>query len=54
MIDNKVKQSICEKAKELEPILSDFYGKIILNYQDGKFSVANVEQSIKNTLKERI
>lgn len=54
MIDEQIKYAICEKAKELEYTLSGFYGKIVLNYSDGKFINANVEQSIKDNSKKEI
>jgi len=53
MIDEKIKQVICSKARELQKEVPGFFGKIVLNYSDGKFVIANVEQSIKDNLNER-
>ena len=53
MIDSNLKSAICLKAKELEKDLNGFFGKITLNYAEGKFVIANVEQSIKDNLNER-
>ena len=53
MIDNDVKKAICRKGRELQTDLPGFFGKIVLNYSNGLFVVANVEQSIKENLKER-
>lgn len=53
MINETVKNLICNKGREIEKDLVGFYGKITLNYADGKFVVANVEQSVKDDLKER-
>jgi hypothetical protein len=49
MIEEQIKKDICRKAAELESSLTGFYGKIALNYTNGKFVVANVEQSIKES-----
>lgn len=51
MIDESIKTGICQKAKELQDILPGYYGKIVLNYSNGLFVVANVEQSIRDNPK---
>jgi hypothetical protein len=48
MIDSKIKSTICQKGRELQDSLPDFFGKIVLNYSNGKFIIANIEQSIKD------
>ena len=51
MIDDKTKSVICRVGSQLGLSLPGFYGKIVLNYADGKFVVANVEQSVKDNIK---
>jgi hypothetical protein len=54
MIDEKSIDTIRDAARQLQPKLAGFYGKISLNYHNGHFMTANVEQTIKaNSDKER-
>jgi len=53
MIDKKIQSAICTKGRELQKDLPRFFGKIVLNYSNGLFVVANVEQSLKEDPKER-
>ena len=49
MIDKKTKDAICKAGNDLSIALTGFYGKVVLNYNNGVFSVANVEQSVKDS-----
>ncbi len=48
MIDNKTRQLLLDTGLKLGLSLPGFYGKVVFNYQNGKFVCSNVEQSIRS------
>ena len=46
-MDNQLKEKIHDLGKSLEPYIEDFYGRISLNFANGKYVNSNIEISLK-------